>query len=195
MYRLTLVVINSKTGIKFQICELYNLFNELCNNYLGRGADLYIVNFHSHRRIKYGCYWIINYWENRTGMQKNPKLIYKSIESNRPTAFPAFFYGMPDTHVYVVYLKPCRSFSEGVRKEYVVALLEEFTFDYEEGLLIENSKDGKRPLFLNSFVDRYDPKLKIIKTIKCNKDIFNSDLLVESFLNNCINPIYQQPVR
>jgi hypothetical protein len=77
-----------------------------------------------------------------------------------------------DNHVYVVYSKPCTTPPERVRKEYVVALLEEFTYDYEEGLLIEHSKEGKRPFYLDSFVDRYDQKMKIIKTVKCNKNIF-----------------------
>jgi hypothetical protein len=101
---------------------------------------------------------------------------------------------MPDNHVYVVYSKPYKTPTERVRHEYVVALLEEFSYDYKEGILIEHLRDIKKPLFLESFIDRYNQKMKIIKTVKKIKNIFNSDVLVESHLNKCIKPVPQEPV-
>ncbi len=80
-----------------------------------------------------------------------------------------------------------------INNEYVVALLEEFSYDYEEGVLIQNLKGEKKPLFLESFVDKYGQRMKVIKTIKKSKNIFNSDLLVESLLNRWIKPVPLEP--
>lgn len=128
-------------------------------------------------------------------MQSNPKLIYKSIRSCIPTSFPAFFYGMPDNHVYVVFSNPYKTPSGRDRNEYVVALLEEFSYDFKEELLFERRHGELKPLFLESFVDKYNPKLKIVKKSKKVKNIFTSDLLVETFLNNCIKPFALEQVR
>ena len=123
-----------------------------------------------------------------------PKLIYKSLERHKPTSFPAFFYGMPDNHVYVVYSKPYKTPSGRGKNEFIVGLLKEFSYDYKEELLFERRQGELKPLFLESFVDKYDPKLKIVKKSKKIKNIFTSDVLVESFLNNCIKQVSPEPV-
>lgn len=122
-------------------------------------------------------------------MENKPKLIYKSVRTNLPTEFPAFFYGLPDQHVYVVYARPRKMPSGSIHYEYFVAVLEDFMFDYEEELLLHQESGVKKPLYLDSFVDEYNPKQKVIKQVESPNNIFISDLLVESLLHAVINQI------
>lgn len=127
-------------------------------------------------------------------MQNSPKLIYKSLKTNHPTEFPAFFYGMPDNHVYVIYSRPYNTPKGRLHHEYIIALLEDFSYDYDEEILIQIVKGEKKPLFLESFVDKYNQKMKVIKTFRKAEDIFSSVLLTEFLLKKCIKLVPPEPV-
>lgn len=127
-------------------------------------------------------------------MRKFPILIYKSSETDLPTASPVFFYGMPDNRVYAVYSKQIKTISGGIRYEYNVALLEEYSFDYEKGVLFRLHTNEKKPLYPESFIDKYNPKLKTIRKLVRSKNILTFDFLIESFLKKSIKSVFKEPI-
>lgn len=127
-------------------------------------------------------------------MRKFPKLIYKSSETDLPTASPVFFYGMPDNHVYAVYSKHRKTISGSNRYEYTVAILEEFSFDYEKGVLFRLHTNEKKPLYPESFINKYNPKLKTVKKLVRSKNILTFDFLIESLLKKSINSVLKEPI-
>ncbi len=97
-----------------------------------------------------------------------PKLIYKAKGNEHyfPTPNPAYYFGMPDNKVYVIYSSHYEIPCDIVGSEFVVAELEEFSYNYEKETLLAYKDNDLWPLTMKEAVCGWTQKMKIIKTYK-----------------------------
>jgi hypothetical protein len=97
-----------------------------------------------------------------------PKLIYKakSGEHYFPTPYPAYYFGMPDNNVYVIYSIHYENPSGKVGFEFVIAVLEEFSYNYEKEAVLAYKDNDIWSLTMKEAVCGWTQKMKIIKTYK-----------------------------
>ena len=97
-----------------------------------------------------------------------PKLIYKARGNEHyfPTPNPAYYYGMPDNKVYVIYSRHYEIPGGKVGSEFVIAELEEFSYNYEKETLLAYKDNDLWPLTMKEAVCGWTQKMKIIKTCK-----------------------------
>jgi hypothetical protein len=100
-----------------------------------------------------------------------PKLIYKAKgdEHYFPTPHPAYYYGMPDNKVYVIYSIHFEIPGGKVGSEFVIAELEEFSYNYEKETLLAYKDNDLWPLTMKEAVCGWTQKMKIIKTYKIDE--------------------------
>jgi len=100
--------------------------------------------------------------------KREPRLIYKARgdEHYFPTPNPAYYYGMPDNKVYVIYSRHYEIPGGRVGSELVVAELEEFSYNYEKETLLAYKDNDLWPLTMKEAVCGWTQKMKIIKTYK-----------------------------
>ncbi|HUX95217.1 MAG TPA: hypothetical protein VMV47_05730 [Bacteroidales bacterium] len=97
-----------------------------------------------------------------------PKLIYeaKGNEHYFPTPYSAYYYGIPDNIVYVIYSSHYEIPSGKVGSEFVIAELEEFSYNYGKETLLAYKDNDLWPLTMKEAVCGWTQKMKIIKTYK-----------------------------
>ena len=100
-----------------------------------------------------------------------PKLIYKAKGNEHyfPTPYPAYYYGMPDNKVYVIYSSHYEIPGGKVGFEFVIAELEEFSYNYEKETLLAYKDNDIWPLTMKEAVCGWTQKMKIIKTYKMDE--------------------------
>ena len=94
------------------------------------------------------------------------KLIFKTQRSNLPTDLPAYFYGMPNGKVYVVYSRFYEVNFEKSALEFVVAIQKEFTFDFENETLFSVVLNEVVPPAYYKLIDSTEPQIKIKKVYR-----------------------------
>jgi len=97
-----------------------------------------------------------------------PKIIYQAMGNEHyfPTPQPAYYYGMPDNKVYVIYSSLYKIPGGKVGSEFVIAELEEFSYNYEKETLLAYKDNDLWPLTMKEAVCGWTQKMKIIKTYK-----------------------------
>jgi hypothetical protein len=97
-----------------------------------------------------------------------PKLIYiaKGDEHYFPTPYPAYYYGMPDNKVYVIYSSHYEIPGGKVGSEFIIAELEEFSYNYEKETLLAYKDNDLWSLTVKEAVSGWTQKMEIIKTYK-----------------------------
>ena len=110
------------------------------------------------------------------------KLIYKAIETYFPTTNSAFFYGSPDNNVYVIFAAPYQTPSGKSNTEFVIAKHQEFSYNYMEERLIENST--KKTPFVNSLVDKRNPLFTRVKSFKSCKNYEDAEDLLNKWISD-----------
>jgi hypothetical protein len=107
-------------------------------------------------------------------METKPKLIYKATCTHLPTAFPAYYFGMPDGRVYIVYSKYYETVQGKTKIGYDIAALgkEEIYYDYEKEKLFMNNNSGPELLIINHLIG-YHKHIKILKTSKSHEQPLN----------------------
>jgi hypothetical protein len=100
-----------------------------------------------------------------------PKLIYKAKGNEHyfPTPNPAYYYGMPDNKVYVIYSSHYEIPNGKVGSEFVIAELEEFSYNYEKETLLAYKDNDLWPLTMKEAVCGWTQKMKVIKTYKMDE--------------------------
>jgi hypothetical protein len=100
--------------------------------------------------------------------KSKPKLIYKAMGNEHyfPTPYPAYYYGMRDNKVYVIYSSHYEILSGKVGSEFVIAELEEFSYNHEKGTLHAYKDNNLWPLTMKEAICGWTQKMKIIKTYK-----------------------------
>jgi hypothetical protein len=113
-----------------------------------------------------------------------PKLIYlaKGDEHYFPTPYPAYYYGMPDNKVYVIYSIHYEIPNGKVGSEFVIAELEEFSYNYEKETLLAYKDNDLWSLTMKEAVCGWTQKMKIIKTYKMG-DTNLTPVTAEAILN------------
>ena len=113
-----------------------------------------------------------------------PKLIYmaKGDEHYFPTPNPAYYYGMPDNKVYVIYSNHYKIPGGKVGSEFVIADLEEFSYDYEKETLLAYKDNDLWPLTMKEAVCGWTQKMKIIKTYKMAESLL-TPLTAKTIMN------------
>jgi hypothetical protein len=101
-------------------------------------------------------------------MKPTAKLIYKTCTSYLPTAFPAHFYGMPNGEVYLVYSRfyDIKFGKSGL--EFVFAIHNEFSYDYENNKVIALANNSLNKTIFPESIDKPYPEFRIIEI---NRDI------------------------
>lgn len=93
-----------------------------------------------------------------------PKFICKVEKTHLPTAFPVYYFGMPDDRVYLIYSRLYDTPGGETRIEYVFAVLEEYSYNYETGTLVDRSDlSSFQP---ESVFSGYNQKMVEIKVMK-----------------------------
>jgi len=91
------------------------------------------------------------------------KLIHKTYASYLPTAFPAHYYGMPNGQIYLIFSRFYEIKFGGSGLEFVFALHREFTYDYQNEVIIPIKKlKVKSPVFAE-YIDKPNQKIDILK--------------------------------
>jgi hypothetical protein len=113
-----------------------------------------------------------------------PKLIYvaRGDEHFFPTPYPAYYYGMPDNKVYVIYSNHYEIQSGKVGSEFIIAELEEFTYDFEKETLLAYKDNDLWSLTMKEAVCGWTQKMKIVKTYKMD-DSNLTPVMAETILN------------
>ena len=110
---------------------------------------------------------LVSLFKNLSGMENFAKLIHKSNATYVPTKLPVQFYGLPDGKVYLIYASFYEVGYEKSGIEYVIAVQEEFLFDYEsEKLYYSNAVPNNSSFVYNEYVDKPNPKIKIEKVYR-----------------------------
>lgn len=90
-------------------------------------------------------------------------LIHKVKKSNLPTTLPAYYYGVPNGKIYIIYARFCEVKFNDSDLEFVLAVLKDFKFDWENNIIISKVQDDSIPVTVKS-LDQPDQKIKIVKT-------------------------------
>jgi hypothetical protein len=99
-------------------------------------------------------------------MEQLAKLIYKTQSTNLPTTMPAYYYGMPNGKVYVVYARFYEIGFDKTALEFVLAVHKEFTFNYATSELYSLAFGEILPSVLYRMIDKAEPKIKIKKVYR-----------------------------
>jgi len=99
-------------------------------------------------------------------MDSLAKLIFKTQTSNLNTDLPAYYYGLPNGKVYVVYSRFYEVNFEKSALEFVLAIQKEFTFDFENETLFSLALNEIVPTTYYKLIDSADPKIKIKKVYR-----------------------------
>jgi hypothetical protein len=97
-----------------------------------------------------------------------PKLIYRARGNEHyfPTPDPAYYYGMPDNNVYVIYSNHCENSGGKAGFELIIAKLEEFSYNYEKETLHAYKDNNIWSLTMKEAVCGWTQKMNILKTYK-----------------------------
>ncbi|MBN2213754.1 MAG: hypothetical protein JW723_05870 [Bacteroidales bacterium] len=109
-------------------------------------------------------------------MDTQPKLIHKSERTHLTSNFPVYYFGTSHAKVYAVY-----SISWGGTYILIAAMLEEFSYNYEEEKLFNKN----RPVLIPQSVLNGNEKMKEIHTSNFDKDRL-TEIVAKSFLNEAL---------
>src|SRR4030065_2217997 len=113
-----------------------------------------------------------------------PKLIYmaKGDEHYFPTPNLLYIYVMPENKLYVIYSSHYEIPNGKVGSEFVIADLEEFSYDYEKETLLAYKDNDLWPLTMKEAVCGWTQKMKIIKTYKMAESLL-TPLTAKTIMN------------
>ena len=111
-------------------------------------------------------------------METQPKFICKADKTHLSTDFPVYYFGTQHAKVYVVY-----SILWGGTHILIAAILEEFSYNYENEKLFERN----RPVLIPEGVLNGNEKMKEIHTTNFDKDKL-TEIVAKSFLNEALSP-------
>lgn len=93
-------------------------------------------------------------------------MIHKTNMSYLPTSLPVNFYGLPDGQVYIIYSRFYEVNCNRSSQEFVLALQQEFFYNYAtEKLFLVSGAQKKYPVF-PEMVDKPHPSIKILKVYR-----------------------------
>jgi hypothetical protein len=99
-------------------------------------------------------------------MESNYRLLHKSDNTHLQTSLPVYFYGLPDSKIYLIYARFYEINFNKSGLEFVFAVLDDFYYDFELGQVI--TKDFKE-INLSSFsgeVEKKEPQIRILKSYR-----------------------------
>jgi hypothetical protein len=88
-----------------------------------------------------------------------PKLIYQAMSNEH-------YFGMPDNNVYVIYSNHYKNPDGKTGFEFIIAVLEEFSYNYEKETLLAYKDDDIWSLTMKEAVCGWTQKMNILKTYK-----------------------------
>lgn len=112
-------------------------------------------------------------------MEQNARLISKSRMSYLSTSLPVYYYGMPDGKIVLVYARHYKKKFNVTGLEFVFAVHEDFTYDFESDKILNQHYTIISRKKLVEITDRADPKIKINKVYRN----LNSYAEAQVFLN------------
>ena len=99
-------------------------------------------------------------------MEPVARLIHKTNMSYLPTSLPVNFYGLPDGQVYIIYSRFYEVNYNRSGQEFVLAIQQEFFYDYATGKLYLDSGAQKEYPVFPEMVDKPHPSIKILKVYR-----------------------------
>lgn len=121
-------------------------------------------------------------------MKRDARLICKSNMTYLPTILPVYFYGMPDDKIYLIYSRFYDVNFDKAGMEFVIAVHEEFSYDYESGKITCHFKEASIPEFIE-MIDRPEQRITILKVYR-NLDSYSE---AKALLNKVANVPSRQP--
>jgi hypothetical protein len=116
-------------------------------------------------------------------METKAKLICKVNKTIfLPETFPTYYCGMPNNKVYIIYSRPYKIPHGQFGIELVIAVLREFSYDYEKEQL--KNYDKKIVNMAEADLNGYNEKMRPIKVSRTHKTFKQA----ESLLNKLIKP-------
>ncbi len=91
------------------------------------------------------------------------RLIYKTHTTYLSTPFPVHYYGMPNGKIYLVFSRFYKIGYETNGLEFVFAVHQEFSYDYEHEKLNPVYKEFYNSQVYDEMINKPDPKIKTIK--------------------------------
>lgn len=119
-----------------------------------------------------------------------PKLIRKVEKTFLITKNPVYYHGMPDKHVYFVYIRPYITPGGQTRFEYVFSMLDEFSYNYKTETLIDSH--GLVPFFPEESLTEYNQKITEIKVIKNINPLLENLRDIETQLSKAVTEYYRK---
>lgn len=114
------------------------------------------------------------------------KLIHQSNMTYIPTNLPVRFYGLPDGKVYLLYARFFLAKAERTDIEFVLAVHDEFYFDYEKDVLIPKSV-SRYPVY-REMVDKPNPMFHILQV---NREMKSYDEAAEHLFRTAGEPVLE----
>ena len=99
-------------------------------------------------------------------MEKIAKLIHKTNITYLPTNLPVQYFGLPDGKVYVVFARFYEVKFQRSDLEFVIAVHQEFSYDYENAKLIPHRLENEKSPVYNEMVDKPNAKITIQKVYR-----------------------------
>lgn len=122
-------------------------------------------------------------------MEPVARLIYKTNMSYLPTSLPVSFYGAPDGKVYIIYSRFYEINYGRSGREFVLAVQQEFFYDYETGkLYLVPGAKKEYPIF-PEMVDKPHPLIKILKVYRKFKSYAETECHLYSTINKMNLPV------
>jgi len=99
-------------------------------------------------------------------MEQNACLISKSKMSYFPTSLPVYYYGMPNGKIVLVYARHYKKKFNVTGLEFVFAVHEDFTYDFESDKILNQHYTVISRKELVEITDCADPRIKINKVYR-----------------------------
>lgn len=95
-------------------------------------------------------------------MKPFARLLHKTYASYLPVAFPIHYYGMPNGQIIVLFSRFYEIKFDGSGIEFVFALHKEFSYDYENEIIVAKRKTSSQRKIYAEMLDKPDEKIEII---------------------------------
>lgn len=99
-------------------------------------------------------------------MEQNARLINKSYMSYLPTTLPVYYYGMPNGEIVLVYARHYTKKFNVTGLEFVFAVQEDFTYDFESDKILNRRYNGISKKEFAEVTNCPNPRIKINKVYR-----------------------------
>ncbi|MCG6189654.1 hypothetical protein [Maribellus maritimus] len=124
-------------------------------------------------------------------MESNCRLLYKSNNTHLRTSLPVYFYGLPDSNIYLIYARFYEINFNKSGLEFVFAVLKNYYYEFEtEKIATLKGVDTALSLFRKE-VEYKEPQLRIVKCYRNIKSFVEAQKFLEKKANEIVNTFFK----